>query len=214
MFKHICFIFLFVINMYGQEYKNIDEYKQYLINSVMNSSKIFGIDPNLLLKIIETESNYHPYIFSGTFSKNNFDSTIEKVKYILNKNNISNYKLRQSTYSLNKKKHIMTFYFNSKQDLEQFTTAIYYGVPEINFDIGIMQINVENIKEYKLDISEIIEPKNNILVGSKLLDNCYQRYKKRSLNPHDITIETIECYNKGFGEKKSYEYFKKVYSKL
>lgn len=73
-------------------------------------------------------------------------------------------------------------------------------VPEINFDIGIMQINVENIKEYKLDISEIIEPKNNILVGSKLLIIVIKDIKA-SLNPHDITIETIECYNKGFGEK-------------
>ena len=66
-----------------------------------------------------------------------------------------------------------------------------------NLDIGIAQINTENLKKYDVSIEEAFDPCTNIKVGADILTDNYQRALESGMKGQGALQVAISEYNTG-----------------
>jgi type IV secretion system protein VirB1 len=67
----------------------------------------------------------------------------------------------------------------------------------INFDAGLGQVNVSNIKGLKLSIHELFDPCKNIAASSEILTKCYEQAASHYGFGQKALHAALSCYNTG-----------------
>jgi len=163
-------------------------------------SNLVKVDKNILIKLSYLESsvtNYSVLINAKDINKVSSFLKNAKIKHKCYEN--------YASIDISDRATADKFYFALKDFEKEHPTAIK------TYDMGIMQINKENFKRYKVDeYKYYINPELNILLSGYVLKSCGQTF-----NGH--FPKTIECYNKGVNESRffaaNYEYYRK-YQKL
>ncbi|EPF9375871.1 lytic transglycosylase domain-containing protein [Vibrio parahaemolyticus] len=75
--------------------------------------------------------------------------------------------------------------------------ANYYISLGHTVDLGLMQVNSNNLNAYGVSVSDMFEPCKNISVGSDILFNAYQRALKIDSNPAKALGIALSYYNTG-----------------
>ena len=151
-----------------------------IANSLKEIGKMQQIDSKLLYSIAKIESNFDPLVIAFTSKKKDFNFTNAKTIIMPYKNK----NLIQVRADENTLKLIAKELINKG-----------YKV-----DVGLMQINSVNFSSEELPY--IFKPKYNIYKSAQVLKGCNAKFQSLK--------EILECYNKGFGEKSSYDYYLKV----
>lgn len=154
--------------------------KHTIAESLKQVAREEQIDVKLLYSIAKIESNFEPLIVAFTSDRKNYRFENAKVSVKPYKNKYL-IQVRADEYTL-------------KNIVRQLTNA------GINVDVGIMQINSINFSNRELN--QIFKPKYNIQKSTRILKNCNAKFYTLK--------DTIECYNKGFRKKNSYDYYTKV----
>lgn len=155
---------------------------------------LYNIDYKISYTIAKIESGFNPYAIGVLTDKHRGKKIL---KAIVKKN------VRFTFDSFKDKLHISIKPNSYKEALD-----ILKNLKELkikNYDLGLMQINRQNIKSFAEEKALLKSPKYNINKGIKILRDCYD---KTGRNP----IKALECYNKGFDFKKyKYDYVKKFF---
>ncbi|WP_081302505.1 transglycosylase SLT domain-containing protein [Campylobacter fetus] len=162
--------------------------KEDIANSIKSVAKSEQIDERILYTIAYIESKLEPYtinfITNEKFAKR-VKRELDKAKYDVK---ISKYNKTSYAVGITSKQH---------NAILALASALYEL--KMNIDLGIMQISKQNIKKDELE--NIFNPRFNLEKSALILKKCGDKYSK--------FYEIIECYNKGFIQKKSYSYFRK-----
>ncbi len=158
-----------------------------IAQSIMRVSKQSGVAPKIYYTFIDIESGFKPYIIATTTSPDNA-ALLEKVLP-------KNFVVRNRAY--NSEKRLVSIIAKKRADIVALAKVMIKNGYSI--DMGLMQINSRNVKP--ADIDHIFEPYNNIAHGSNILAECSRRYAG--------THEVVECYNKGYQKKVSYDYYRR-----
>lgn len=136
-----------------------------------------NIDVKILYTIAKIESGFRPHIIS-------FVNNTREIK-------IGGVNMSISPYG---KKFIVNLSGNPQNLIKTAKMLIKDG---FLIDVGIMQINSQN---FKVDeIEKMFELDYNIEKAASILKLCQNKYE----NTHRI----IECYNKGYRKKETFNYF-------
>lgn len=156
------------------------------------ASNYFKIDTKILKIIAENESRLNPFaILLKTQDANPIEEYLKSkdVKYAVSKKYISIFP--------NTKVQAINVYKNVVKS-EKFKI--------IDYDLGLMQINRLNFKNYKVnELEYYINHEKNIFLGADVLRKCFNRFQ--------TVKDSIECYNRGTDnerfKKNNYSYFVK-----
>lgn len=66
-----------------------------------------------------------------------------------------------------------------------------------NFDAGLGQINIKNMKSLGLTIPDLFDPCKNLQGSAKILINCYERASMVYKDEGQIIYAALSCYNTG-----------------
>lgn len=150
-----------------------------IANELKIAAKIHKIDSKILYTLAKIESNFTPLVITFTHTNPN-------IKF-------KNLTKKTQKY---KNKYLISLYGN-ESDL-RFALKILLA-KNIRVDIGLMQINSQNLVAKDLDF--IFHPRINIAHAIRILKNCQ--------NAKRTTKATIECYNKGLRQAKKFNYYDK-----
>ena len=100
--------------------------------------------------------------------------------------------------NINLEKENRSFYLQNKAIASKFVN--YLEKHGYNFDIGICQINIKNIKRFGLSPIELLDPCKNIEISARIL--------KELINRHGLSWEAVWRYNGNRG------YALKIYKEL
>lgn len=64
-------------------------------------------------------------------------------------------------------------------------------------DMGLMQVNSNNLRRYGVTTEEIFDPCINIRTGSRILYNAYQRTTLTTPDPQTALLKALSVYNTG-----------------
>lgn len=67
----------------------------------------------------------------------------------------------------------------------------------VNFSIGILQINYKNLKKLNFSYSEALNPCINLGIGSNILEECYLRARKKFVDTQYSLKAAFSCYYSG-----------------
>lgn len=73
----------------------------------------------------------------------------------------------------------------------------YLEKNDYNFDVGLAQINIKNIKKYGYTAKDLLDPCVNITVGSDILANNYKNAMSVSTSSTEGWQKAISAYNTG-----------------
>ncbi|MBX9890398.1 MAG: lytic transglycosylase domain-containing protein [Amoebophilaceae bacterium] len=73
----------------------------------------------------------------------------------------------------------------------------YLEKNDYNFDVGLAQINIKNIKKYGYTAKDLLDPCVNITVGSDILANNYKNAMSGSTSSIEGWQKAISAYNTG-----------------
>lgn len=183
MKKLILFIFLATNCVFGVSDMEI-------ANSLSLVAKKTNIDKTLLYLIADIESGFNNNII--TFQ------TDKKLLQYLKKFLPKQYKISYSKY---KNRYLVSVKNDNTKELENLVLALWDM--DLKLDIGLMQINQVNLN--KDDIILFFNPNFSVAKASEVLQGCSVKFK-------DLK-NVIECYNKGFLKKKSFDYYAKFEAK-
>lgn len=178
--KFLLFSLLFFLNvLHAQNVKNL------AYNIASELDQIYNIDKYIILSYIKTESNFEPYAISLKTTKIDFTKKLFnhlKIKNVADKKYISIYPKNTEQAEI------------AYQIIKDNKTRL--GIE--NYDLGIMQINTNNIKRWGADEREIyLNMAKNMQFGAVIIRSCYDELK------HKTHLENIiECYNRGNNLKK------------
>lgn len=158
-----------------------------IAQSILKVSQQSGVPAKMYYTFIDIESGFVPYTIATT-------TTVENAA-LLEKILPKQFNVRNRPYG--SKKRLVSIVAKKHGDIVALAKAMINNGYSI--DMGLMQINSRNVKAEEID--HIFEPYNNIAHGSNILAECSRRYSR----VHDA----IECYNKGYGKKESYDYFRR-----
>ncbi|HDX6248321.1 TPA: transglycosylase SLT domain-containing protein [Campylobacter fetus subsp. venerealis] len=187
MIKKGLLITLFLVTFLRAEM--LFDIRQEIADSLKVVANDSGIDVRILYTIAKTESDFKPYIISFLISDYNL------VKNLKNGFKNSIYEFRYSKYD--KKRYAVSVSSHNKEAIKEL--AIFFWDFDFNVDFGLMQISKQNLKKDELDY--IFNPEYNVKKSKEILTMCANKYLKAK--------DAIECYNKGFAPKKSYNYYAK-----
>jgi type IV secretion system protein VirB1 len=99
---------------------------------------------------------------------------------------------------------------------EAVKTASHFLKRGFNLDLGLMQINSNNLSKYNLNIRDAFDPCKNINVGSRILKDSFSRAAvKFKSHGQDTLMAALSAYNSGnFRTGFSNGYVKKYYPNL
>ncbi|MGR5187088.1 lytic transglycosylase domain-containing protein [Photobacterium damselae] len=75
--------------------------------------------------------------------------------------------------------------------------ANYYIKKGHSVDLGLAQINSNNLKYFNVTVEDMFEPCKNINVGSKILYSAYQRAKRTTNDQQSALLKALSIYNTG-----------------
>lgn len=157
--------------------------------ALQNAERKYGINENLLTAMSKVESNHNQYAI-GTMPKG--EEQLKALLGYLQNMNID--------HKSNDKKNVSIF---PKDSTEAKLVFLFIDKLEINYDLGLLQINRYNVTKRRLDTFELLENIDyNIAVGATILIEC------ATYNGRDA-LSSLECYNKGTDRSKynnSYAY--------
>lgn len=149
-----------------------------------------SVDKTLLYLIADIESGFNNNIIA-------FQCDKWLIKY-LKKKLPSRYKISYAKY---KNRYLVSVKNENTKELENLVLALWdMG---LKLDIGLMQINQANLN--KNDIALFFNPNFSVAKASEVLQGCGLKFK-------DLK-NIVECYNKGFAKKKSFDYYAKFEAK-
>lgn len=91
--------------------------------------------------------------------------------------------------------------------------ADYLERNNYNFDVGLAQINIKNIKKFGYKASDLLDPCLNIKLSAKILSANYKSAKGQSSTSDEALKKAISAYNTGnFSSGFNNGYVKKVYA--
>lgn len=98
------------------------------------------------------------------------------------------------------------------KDLNQATQWVnYLENHNYNFDVGLGQINIKNIKRYGYKARDLLDPCANLKMAAHILASNYNGAKQRSNTTSEALYKAISAYNTGnFRSGFSNGYVKKV----
>ena len=155
-----------------------------IAGAIQSVAKRSGADPMLYYAIMRIESDFYPWIIALTTDKWH-TVQIENMAD-------ANIKVKRKPF---KRGYLVTFKAPDQISIVRLAKKLYKA--RIRFDAGLMQVSSTNFSE--AEIEKIFTPEYNVAKASNILADCTYRYQ-------DI-VNAIECYNKGYGKKRSYEYF-------
>lgn len=80
-----------------------------------------------------------------------------------------------------------------------------------NFDVGLGQVNIKNIKRYGYHARDLLEPCLNLKISGHILTQNYNAAKNKSSSSGDALLKAISAYNTGnYRSGFSNGYVKKV----
>lgn len=80
---------------------------------------------------------------------------------------------------------------------EAVATARQLEATGWNFSVGVAQVNRYNLPKYQLTYEKAFDPCANLSAGSKILEDCYVRAKRRVSDPDKALQAAISCYYSG-----------------
>ncbi|WKW25983.1 lytic transglycosylase domain-containing protein [Campylobacter fetus] len=86
--------------------------------------------------------------------------------------------------------------FNLKTKKEAKALADFYIAKGYSVDIGLMQFNSSNLKEFSYDLDDILEPCNNIKAGSDIFYLAYESTDP-NLDKSERINKALSIYNTG-----------------
>ena len=103
--------------------------------------------------------------------------------------------------------------YNFQNASDAIDTAKYLIDQGHNIDVGLAQINIINIRRYRINLRDIFNPCYNVFIGSYILLQGYNIALNRFGNPQIALFRSLEYYNSGrfFGDRN---YAEKVWEAL
>lgn len=84
-----------------------------------------------------------------------------------------------------------------------------------NFDVGLGQVNIANIRKYKLKPEDLLQPCLNLQVSGYILTQNYIKAKKTTNDPQTALRKALSAYNTGNQKSGFYNgYLVKVLNNL
>ncbi|HDX6244485.1 TPA: transglycosylase SLT domain-containing protein [Campylobacter fetus subsp. venerealis] len=161
-----------------------------IANSLNFVSQRTNMNKTLLYLIADIESSFNNNIIAFQCDK----KFIQYLKKFLPKR----YKISYSKY---KNRYLVSVKNENTKELENLVLALWdMG---LKLDIGLMQINQVNLN--KNDVALFFNPNFSVAKASEVLQGCSVKFK-------DLK-NIVECYNKGFTKKKSFDYYAKFEAK-
>lgn len=164
--------------------------RQEIADSLKSVAYEKNIDARILYVFAKTESDFKPYIISFLTSDGDF---VKRLKIAFEG---KDFKFRSSKYD--KSRYAVSIYSGNKADM--IAIADFFWDFDFNVDFGLMQISKQNLTRDELE--QIFDPSYNVQKSYEVLSGCIKKY---DTDEKDV----IECYNKGFGSKKNYDYYAK-----
>jgi len=164
------------------------DYIQQIADSLMKVARLLKIDPYLLLAVAYHESQLNPYAI-------HLSSPIP-IGYFLRRLGV-----RYNWYRSRYRYHYTAFPFSREKAVKilKFTLKRKY----INYDVGLMQINRQNLKYLGISPEEMFNIDENILVGAFILKVCLLKNRK-SLH------RALECYHRGNFSRRITSYSRRI----
>lgn len=160
--------------------------KQDIADAIKDVSNKSGVDARIYYSIIEIESGFRPYSLSMVANEKMLEATKKLPK--------ENFIVKSSPYN---NKYLISVFSYNENDIVELAKVLYKL--DLNIDMGLMQISKQHVSED--EIERIFNPRYNIIKGNNVLADCANRYK--------TLAQSIECYNRGFINKKTLTYYKK-----
>ena len=160
--------------------------KQDIADAIKDVSNKSGVDSRIYYSIIEIESGFNPYVLSMVANEKFLEATKKLPK--------ENFKVKASPYN---NRYLISVFADEESDIIELAKVLYKF--DLNIDMGLMQISKQHVSED--EIEHIFNPKYNIIKGNNILASCATKYK--------VLSQSIECYNRGFVNKKTLNYYKK-----
>ncbi|MCU7800871.1 MAG: lytic transglycosylase domain-containing protein [gamma proteobacterium symbiont of Lucinoma myriamae] len=66
-----------------------------------------------------------------------------------------------------------------------------------NFSVGLAQVNRYNLTKYNVSYEQAFDPCTSLRIGSKILEKCFVRAKKRTENAQTALESAFSCYYSG-----------------
>lgn len=192
MFLKSCFILALISTFSFAKLDNeLKEHFEFASNKT-------DVEKKLLMALAKTETSFNRYSIGIIANQPEMLHKFFKI------NNVS---FAQGKGSKNK---LFSLTINDKEKAEEYFYKFKYFVKKYpnaikTYDLGLMQINVSNIKgDEEKEKMYLLNTKVNSLYGAVILQDCYNKFKNVKY--------AIECYNKGTNKKKfgDFEYFNKV----
>ena len=81
---------------------------------------------------------------------------------------------------------------------EAIATAKALAADGWNFSLGVAQVNRDNLPKYNLTYEQAFDPCVNVRVGSKILEDCFVRAKRRTPDDEQAALRAaFSCYYSG-----------------
>lgn len=73
----------------------------------------------------------------------------------------------------------------------------YLDKNNYNFDVGLGQVNIKNIRKYKLQPEQLLNPCLNLKISGEILTKNYIAAKKNTKDPQHALRKALSAYNTG-----------------
>lgn len=182
MLKKIVFILASVFSLL-----NAEDINAQIAQGISNVSEQSGVPRSVYFTLIDIESNFYPFVICTVIDS----AKANDMKILTHRG----FEVRISPYKL---KNLVSIYSRDEKSIVQLSKELIKQ--GLSIDMGLMQVNSQNISISEVD--RIFDPYYNIARGSNILAGCAEKYNG------DIKA-SIECYNKGFVRKETYDYYEK-----
>lgn len=164
------------------------------VDSILRIEKEQGLNRKLIYTFAEVESNFTPLLITINIET----QKVETLKKALENLYGSQIQIKSGSYPKNALKTIINVTAEREDVIVNVARNLFKAKIE-NFDMGIMQVNVCNIKNID-EITTIFNLHTNMEYASRHISSCWKQYGN---NPREV----VECYNKGSRPKLAYDYF-------
>lgn len=166
---------------------NAEDINAQIAQGISFVSEKSGVPRSVYFTLIDIESSFYPYVICTVMES----SKANDMKILTHRG----YEVRINPYKL---KNLVSIYARDEKSIVQLSKELIKQ--GLSIDMGLMQVNSQNISPGEID--RIFDPYYNIARGSNILAGCAEKYNG------DIKA-SIECYNKGFVRKETYDYYAK-----
>lgn len=84
-----------------------------------------------------------------------------------------------------------------KSESQAIAWVKYLDKNNYNFDIGLTQVNIVNVRKYKLSPEKLLDPCTNLRIGGDILTKNYINARKTTKDPQVALRKALSAYNTG-----------------